>query len=184
MPPSLPRVVVPLGIAQTLAWGSTYYLPAILAKGMAADTGTGTGAVFAAFSGALLLSAEQSIGRGQDATAALDRARQQLREAAAINPKPGPDTLVLEGTAALVEARLAACVNVLGECTSLYSWKGAVETAAEVPVLIKTRESLYVRLEDAIRRLHPYEVPEIIALRVSTGLSAYLDWVLEESGSD
>ena len=53
----LPRVVVPLGIAQTLAWGSTYYLPAILANGMAADTGTSTGAVFAAFSGALLLSA-------------------------------------------------------------------------------------------------------------------------------
>jgi MFS family permease len=57
MPPSLPRVVIPLGIAQTLAWGSTYYLPAILANNMAADTGTGTGTVFAAFSGALLLSA-------------------------------------------------------------------------------------------------------------------------------
>jgi MFS family permease len=57
MTPSPARVVIPLGIAQTLAWGSTYYLPAILANSMAADTGTGTGMVFAAFSGALLLSA-------------------------------------------------------------------------------------------------------------------------------
>jgi periplasmic divalent cation tolerance protein len=85
---------------------------------------------------------------------------------------------------ALVEARLAACVNVLGECSSVYRWRGAVETASEVPVLIKTRESLYSRLEDAIRGFHPYEVPEIIALRPSAGLPAYLQWVLEESGSD
>jgi periplasmic divalent cation tolerance protein len=90
----------------------------------------------------------------------------------------------LQLAAALVEARLAACVNVLGECTSVYRWRGAVETGAEVPVLIKTRESLYARLEDAIRGLHPYEVPEIIALRVTAGLPAYLQWVLEESRGD
>ena len=76
--------------------------------------------------------------------------------------------------AALVEERLAACVNVLGECTSVYRWQGAVETASEVPVLIKTRESLYPRVEETIRRLHPYEVPEVIALRLSGGLPAYL----------
>ena len=57
MPQSLPRVVLPLGIAQTLAWGSTYYLPAILANGMATDTGAGTAFVFAAFSAALLFTA-------------------------------------------------------------------------------------------------------------------------------
>lgn len=85
---------------------------------------------------------------------------------------------------ALVEARLAACVNVLGDCTSVYRWQGAVESAPEVPVLIKTRESLYARVENAIRSLHPYEVPEIIALRVSAGLPAYLQWVLEESVGD
>ncbi len=85
---------------------------------------------------------------------------------------------------ALVEERLAACVNVLGECTSVYRWRGAVETASEVPVLIKTRESLYPRVEETIRKLHPYAVPEVIALRLSDGLPAYLQWVLEESGSD
>ena len=83
--------------------------------------------------------------------------------------------------AALVDQRLAACVNVLGECTSLYRWQGAVETASEVPVLIKTRASLYPRVEDAIRELHPYAVPEVIALPVSAGLPAYLQWVMEES---
>ncbi len=57
-----------------------------------------------------------------------------------------------------------------------------METASEVPVLIKTRESLYARVEETIRRLHPYEVPEVIALRLSGGLPAYLQWVLEESG--
>ena len=90
----------------------------------------------------------------------------------------------LKLAAALVEERLAACVNVLGECTSLYRWRGAVETASEVPVLIKTRESLYARVEETIRKLHPYAVPEVIALRLSDGLPAYLQWVLEESGSD
>jgi periplasmic divalent cation tolerance protein len=61
---------------------------------------------------------------------------------------------------------------------------GSGETAVEVPVLIKTRESQYARLEAAIRSAHPYEVPEIVAFRVSAGLPAYLQWVLEESGGD
>jgi periplasmic divalent cation tolerance protein len=87
----------------------------------------------------------------------------------------------LKLAAALVEERLAACVNVLSECTSLYRWQGTVETAAEVPVLIKTRESLYARVEETIRKLHPYAVPEVIALRLERGLPAYLQWVLEES---
>jgi periplasmic divalent cation tolerance protein len=87
----------------------------------------------------------------------------------------------LKLAAALVEERLAACVNVLSECTSLYRWQGALETATEVPVLIKTRESLYTRVEETIRKLHPYEVPEVIALRLDRGLPAYLRWVLEES---
>jgi periplasmic divalent cation tolerance protein len=87
----------------------------------------------------------------------------------------------LKLASALVEARLAACVNVLGECTSLYRWQGALETASEVPVLIKTRESLYPRVEETIRKFHPYEVPEIIALPIATGLPAYLQWLTEES---
>jgi periplasmic divalent cation tolerance protein len=87
----------------------------------------------------------------------------------------------LQLATALVEARLAACVNVLAECASMYRWKGALETASEVPVLIKTRESLYPRVEETIRKLHPYELPEVLALRVDRGLPAYLGWVLRES---
>jgi periplasmic divalent cation tolerance protein len=60
---------------------------------------------------------------------------------------------------------------------SVYRWQGAVETAAEVPVLIKTRRSLYPRVEQAIVRLHPYELPEVIAVTVTDGLPAYLEWV-------
>ena len=77
----------------------------------------------------------------------------------------------------LVAQRLAACVNVLGECTSVYRWKGEMESAAEVPVLIKTRTEQYAEVEAAIRRLHPYELPEIVAVPVVRGLEEYLDWV-------
>ena len=82
---------------------------------------------------------------------------------------------------ALVEARFAACVNVLGGCTSVYRWQGAPETAEEVAVLIKTRSDLYGVVEQAIRARHPYEVPEIIAVPVSQGLPAYLAWVETET---
>ena len=80
---------------------------------------------------------------------------------------------------ALVERRLAACVNVLAGCTSIYRWKGEIENAQEVPVLIKTRSALYEELEAAIRELHPYELPEIIAIPVVRGLAEYLAWVGE-----
>ena len=81
----------------------------------------------------------------------------------------------------LVERRLAACVNVLNGCTSVYRWKGAVERAEEVPVLVKTRGARYDELEAAIRELHPYELPEIVAVPVLRGLTDYLDWVAEET---
>ena len=70
----------------------------------------------------------------------------------------------------LVEARLAACVNVLGGCTSVYRWQGATECADEVPLLIKTTGASYAALEDAILAAHPYELPEIIAVPVTRGL--------------
>ena len=79
----------------------------------------------------------------------------------------------------LVERRLAACVNVLAECTSIYRWKGTVENAREVPLLIKSRSALYEELEAAINELHPYELPEIIAVPVVRGLAEYLAWVDE-----
>ncbi len=82
---------------------------------------------------------------------------------------------------ALVEARLAACVNILGPCQSVYRWQGQIEEAAEVPVLIKTTTERYAALEAAIRAQHPYELPEIIAVPVKHGLPEYLAWVTNET---
>ncbi|MDO9598403.1 MAG: divalent-cation tolerance protein CutA [Azoarcus sp.] len=77
----------------------------------------------------------------------------------------------------LVEQRLAACVNILAPCTSVYRWQGAVESATEVPLLIKTTRTRYAALEAAICTAHPYELPEIVAVPIELGLPAYLDWV-------
>ena len=84
----------------------------------------------------------------------------------------------------LVEQRLAACVNVLAQCSSVYRWRGRIETASEVPVLIKTVASRYPRIEAAIRANHPYELPEIISVPVVTGLGEYLRWVATESAAE
>ena len=81
----------------------------------------------------------------------------------------------------LIEARAAACVNQLAPCTSTYRWKGGIETVSEVPLLIKTTQTAYPRLEKLIREAHPYELPEIIAVSVTAGLPSYLDWVDQES---
>ncbi|MEY4592241.1 MAG: hypothetical protein RIR18_1136 [Pseudomonadota bacterium] len=81
----------------------------------------------------------------------------------------------------LVSNGLAACVNIQASCQSVYRWQGKVEQANEVPVFIKTTAARYPELETAIRQLHPYEVPEIIALPISAGLPAYLQWVAHET---
>ncbi|MCB1909307.1 MAG: divalent-cation tolerance protein CutA [Rhodocyclaceae bacterium] len=84
----------------------------------------------------------------------------------------------------LIDGRLAACVNVLSGCTSVYRWQGATECADEVPLLIKTTESGYAALEAAILAAHPYELPEIVAVPVTHGLPGYLDWVAGETATD
>lgn len=81
----------------------------------------------------------------------------------------------------LIERRAAACVNRLAPCTSTYRWEGKVETATEVPLLIKTTRAAWPRLEQLIREAHPYELPEIVAVPVEQGLPAYLDWVRTET---
>jgi periplasmic divalent cation tolerance protein len=81
----------------------------------------------------------------------------------------------------LVSRRLAACVNVLAECSSVYRWRGALEEAREVPVLAKTRAALFPEVEALVRELHPYELPELVAVPVVRGLAEYLDWVGEET---
>lgn len=82
---------------------------------------------------------------------------------------------------ALVQRQAAACVNILSPCKSVYRWKGAVEETEEVPVFIKTTEDRYSLVEKIIRELHPYELPEIVALNLSEGLPAYLQWLTEET---
>jgi periplasmic divalent cation tolerance protein len=82
---------------------------------------------------------------------------------------------------ALVEQRVAACVNILAPCKSVYRWKGAVQREEEHPVLIKTTAERYPALEAALRAAHPYELPEIIAVPIERGLPAYLAWVDAET---
>ncbi len=82
---------------------------------------------------------------------------------------------------ALVERRLAACVNILAACHSVYRWEGRIEAQAEIPLLIKTGAERLAELTAVLTELHPYDLPEIIALPVSAGLPAYLDWVSQET---
>ncbi len=92
---------------------------------------------------------------------------------------PDRDSAVQLATA-LVDQRVAACVNVLSTCTSVYRWNGQVEQADEVPLLVKTTAARYEALESAIRAAHPYELPEIVAVPVTRGLPGYLAWVGDE----
>ena len=77
----------------------------------------------------------------------------------------------------LVEERLAACVNVLPGATSIYRWREAVEESEEALGLVKTTAARLRLLEARVRELHPYEVPEILALESAGGSSAFLDWI-------
>ena len=93
-----------------------------------------------------------------------------------------PDVASAEKLAqALIESRAAACVNVLAPCRSIYRWQGAVETATEIPLLIKTTRVAYPQLEEIVRVQHPYAVPELIAIPITHGLPAYLDWLATET---
>lgn len=89
---------------------------------------------------------------------------------------PDPDTA---GRLArqLVEAQFAACVNLVPGLTSVYHWQGALESAQETLLLIKTTAACYPLLENWLREHHPYELPEILAISVEQGLPAYLAWV-------
>jgi periplasmic divalent cation tolerance protein len=80
----------------------------------------------------------------------------------------------------VVSLRLAACANVLAPATSFYRWEGRDERATEHPVLIKSTAERYPELEAAIRARHPYELPEIIAWPIASGLPGYLEWVERE----
>ena len=81
----------------------------------------------------------------------------------------------------LVERRLVACVQILGPMTSVYRWQGKIETAGELLCLIKTRRALFPQVEKTIAELHPYAVPELIAVPVEMGGASYLKWVDEQT---
>lgn len=93
-----------------------------------------------------------------------------------------PDRAAAERLADMViEKQLAACVNILAPCRSVYRWKGVVQHDEEHPMLIKTTAERYPDLEQALRTQHPYELPEIIAVPIERGLPAYLGWVAQET---
>lgn len=81
----------------------------------------------------------------------------------------------------LVMEKLAACVNILPEIQSFFSWVGKVDTANEHMLIIKTTSDNYDALEKYIKKVHPYELPEIIAVPIEAGLTAYLEWISKNS---
>lgn len=96
-----------------------------------------------------------------------------------------PDREAAEALAGqLVERRVAACVNILSPCRSVYRWQGAVQREEEHPVLIKSTTERYAALEQAIRDGHPYELPEIVAVPIERGLPEYLRWIAEETAAE
>ncbi len=84
---------------------------------------------------------------------------------------------------ALVEERLAACGNIVAGVRSIFRWQGRVDTEVECLVLLKTRDSRLDQLARRLDELHPYDVPELLAMKVDRGAIAYLDWVVEETTS-
>jgi periplasmic divalent cation tolerance protein len=81
----------------------------------------------------------------------------------------------------LVQERLAACVNILAPCVSVYEWKGELEQASEIPLLIKTAQDRFARLQKRLAELHPYELPEILSWRPSGGSQPYANWVIAQT---
>ena len=95
-----------------------------------------------------------------------------------------PDkTTALELAEKLISKKLAACVNLQAECTSIYRWQDKIETISELPVFIKTLAGHYPRVEEIIKEIHPDELPEIISVSISGGLPAYLQWISDETAT-
>ncbi len=91
-----------------------------------------------------------------------------------------PDLSVAQTLAtALVSQKLAACVNILPNVTSVYLWQGKVECDTEVQLLIKTITASFTQLNSEINKLHPYDIPEVIALNIQQGDQHYLNWISE-----
>jgi periplasmic divalent cation tolerance protein len=85
---------------------------------------------------------------------------------------------------ALVEGRLAGCVNIIRQIRSIYRWQGKLEDEQEVLMIVKSKRELFSDLEKKVREIHPYAVPEIIALPIIDGFEGYLGWLSEETGKE
>ena len=95
-----------------------------------------------------------------------------------------PDkTTALELAEKLISKKIAACVNLQAECTSIYRWQDKIETISELPVCIKTITKHYAEIEKIIKKIHPDELPEIISVSISGGLPAYLQWISDETAT-
>lgn len=117
--------------------------------------------------------------RGMDDHAAAS-GQQQPAVQLALSTAPDEATAVAIAHA-LVDARVAACVNLVPQLKSIYRWQGKVEQAQEWLLLIKTTEDRREALQEALRKAHPYDVPELIVIDVAAGLPAYLQWAIDET---
>jgi periplasmic divalent cation tolerance protein len=114
------------------------------------------------------------------ATMAAVRGEDSMREAIQVTTTTATKADAERIAAALVERRLAACVQVGGPITSCYRWQGKVETAEEWLCAAKTTRAAYDQVEQAIRQLHPYDEPEIIAVPIVAGSAGYLAWLEQQ----
>jgi periplasmic divalent cation tolerance protein len=97
-----------------------------------------------------------------------------------ITTSDSPEVLDKIGSA-LLEARLISCIQLVGPIQSTYWWKGAIQRVEEWMGIMKSRRDLYPRVQEEIRRLHPYETPQIEAIELADALPAYRQWVVEET---
>jgi len=96
-----------------------------------------------------------------------------------------PDLNVAQDIAkALLEKHLVACVNIVPQIQSMYEWKGEIVSDNEILLIIKTQLKHYAAIENVLMQLHPYEIPELIALPIQTGLPHYLNWIQSVTEKD